>query len=153
MSQPDPAKANNETPLADGGPLAPSPRLDTVPLDPASGNPAPLDQAYPDRPYPDTTSTVTPAPGAASSRPAGVPRTRAGAAWVAICAAAVVFLALIIFIAQNTASTQITFLGLHGSLPLAAALLAAALAGAGLVLVIGTTRIAQLRRLARSRAK
>ncbi|HYN96365.1 MAG TPA: lipopolysaccharide assembly protein LapA domain-containing protein [Pilimelia sp.] len=89
--------------------------------------------------------------GAAVNRAPAVPRTRAGAAWVGSCAAAVVFLALIIFIAQNTANTQIAFLGLEGTLPLAAALLAAALAGAVLTLVIGTTRITQLRRLARGR--
>ena len=83
--------------------------------------------------------------------PSPVPRTRAGAAWVAACAAAIVSLGLIIFIVQNTASVRVSFLGLHGSLPLAAALLAAALAGAVLALVIGTTRIAQLRRLARGR--
>jgi len=65
---------------------------------------------------------------------------------ISISAASAVLLFLIIFIAQNTAQADVSFLGLSGSLPLAAALLAAALAGAVPTAVVGTTRRARLRR-------
>ena len=67
-------------------------------------------------------------------------------AWISIGAASAVVLLLIIFIAQNTAGADISFLGLSGSLPLAAALLAAALAGAVPTAVVCLTRLARLRR-------
>jgi uncharacterized integral membrane protein len=57
-----------------------------------------------------------------------------------------VLVLLIIFIAQNTARTNISFLGLSGALPLAAALLAAALAGALLAATVAMTRGVRLRR-------
>jgi len=58
----------------------------------------------------------------------------------------VVLILLIAFIAQNTARTDISFLGLSGGLPLTVALAAAALAGAVLAVAFGSTRVAQLRR-------
>jgi putative membrane protein len=78
-----------------------------------------------------------------------LPHTRAGAAWVGACVAAVVVLALIIFIAQNVHAVKVSFLTLNGRFPLAVALLAAALAGSVITLVLGSTRIVQLRRTAR----
>jgi uncharacterized integral membrane protein len=57
-----------------------------------------------------------------------------------------VLILLIYFITQNTARTNVSFLGLSGELPLTVALLAAALAGAVLAVAIGSTRVAQLRR-------
>ena len=65
---------------------------------------------------------------------------------ISISAASAILLFLIIFIAQNTAQADVSFLGLSGSLALAAALLAAALAGAVPSAVVGTTRMARLRR-------
>jgi putative membrane protein len=74
------------------------------------------------------------------------PRSRAGAAWVGICVAALVLIALIVFMMQNTAPVRVTFLSMQGSVPLAIALLIAGV-GVGIVaLVIGTVRIGQLRR-------
>jgi uncharacterized integral membrane protein len=74
------------------------------------------------------------------------PRSRAGAAWVGICIAAVVLVALIIFMLQNTQPVLVTFLSMQGTVPLAVALLIAGI-GVGIVaLVIGTIRISQLRR-------
>ena len=74
------------------------------------------------------------------------PRSRAGAAWVGICVAALVLIALIVFMLQNTEPVRVTFLSMQGSVPLAIALLIAGV-GVGLVaLVIGTIRIGQLRR-------
>lgn len=63
-----------------------------------------------------------------------------------ICIAALVMIALIVFMLQNTQTVMITFLGMQGSVPLSLALLIAGV-GVGLVaLVIGTIRIGQLRR-------
>jgi uncharacterized integral membrane protein len=80
-----------------------------------------------------------------------VPRTRAGSTWSGICAAALLSVVLIVFIAQNTGSVQVNFLGMGGRVPLALALLVAAVGAAILVTVAGTVRIAQLRRLSRQR--
>lgn len=58
----------------------------------------------------------------------GVRHTRISAAWVGVCASAAVLVVLIVFMLPNTRSVEITFLGMHGTLPLALALL---IAGAG----------------------
>ena len=77
---------------------------------------------------------------------AKTPRSRAGAAWVGICIAALVLIALIIFMLQNRQPVLVTFLSMQGTVPLAIALLIAGI-GVGIVaLVIGTIRISQLRR-------
>lgn len=78
-----------------------------------------------------------------------VPRTRTGAAWFSICAAALIFVVLIAFMMQNTRSVEISFLWMHGSLPLALALLIAGIGTAILAMVVGTARITQLRRASR----
>jgi uncharacterized integral membrane protein len=78
-----------------------------------------------------------------------MPRTRTGAAWFGICAAALLFVVLIVFMLQNTGSVQVSFLWMDGSLPLALALLIAAVGAALLTMVVGAARITQLRRLSR----
>jgi uncharacterized integral membrane protein len=55
-----------------------------------------------------------------------------------------------IFMLQNTRSVEVSFLRMHGNLPLALALLVAAVGAAILTLVVGAARITQLRRLSRS---
>ena len=87
---------------------------------------------------------VTPATG----RPL---RTRTGAAWLGICTAAAAFVVLVVFMLQNTRSVEVSFLWMHGSVPLALALLIAAVGTAILVMAVGAARITQLRRLARRR--
>lgn len=99
-------------------------------------------------PAADATSPTSIDPAEASST-TQVPRTRTGTAWLALCAGALAFLVLIIFMLQNTGSTEIHFLGLHGTLPLALALLIAAVGSAIITLAVGTARIAQLRRFSR----
>src|SRR3982750_4278995 len=79
---------------------------------------------------------------------AKLPRTRAGTAWVLACVAAVALLALIVFITQNLHPVEVSFLGWHGQFPLVVALLAAAFIGSILTLILGSTRILQLRRTA-----
>jgi lipopolysaccharide assembly protein A len=80
-----------------------------------------------------------------------VPRTRAGAAWVGACVAVVALVALIIFVAQNMSLAVISFVGLNGQFPLAVMLIAAVACGVVITLVVGSTRILQLRRVARRR--
>jgi putative membrane protein len=78
--------------------------------------------------------------------PTGVRHTRISAAWVGVCASAAVLVVLIVFMLQNTRSVEVTFLGMHGTLPLALALLIAGVGVAIIAMVVGTARITQLRR-------
>ena len=75
----------------------------------------------------------------------GFRHTRTSAAWVAITVAVLFGVALIDFITQNTRDVRIEFFSTSGHIPIAVALLAAALAGAVVVLAIGIGRVAQLR--------
>jgi uncharacterized integral membrane protein len=68
---------------------------------------------------------------------------------LATLALAVLLLLLVIFIAQNTQSVQVSFLGWNGRAPLAVALLIASVVGIVLAAVAGTLRIVQLRRRVR----
>ncbi|MEU7746777.1 lipopolysaccharide assembly protein LapA domain-containing protein [Nonomuraea sp. NPDC049158] len=88
---------------------------------------------------------------AENSRP--VPVTRTSVAWAGVWVATLVSVAFIVFMLQNTTATQVSFLGLHGTLPLAVAMLIAMLSGILLTLVLGTARITQLRRLASRRRR
>jgi uncharacterized integral membrane protein len=60
--------------------------------------------------------------------------------------------ALIAFLVQNTRSVHIKFFGASGHIPVAVALLAAALIGALIVLGVGIARTTQLRVAARRQA-
>lgn len=110
---------------------------------PAAGH----DNERPAPPPHSPSSDAAPRP----SQPAKVPRTRTAAAWVGICATALGFVVLVIFMLQNTGRTEVSFLWLEGSLPLAVALLIAAVGAALVATTIGAARIAQLRRLIRRR--
>jgi uncharacterized integral membrane protein len=74
------------------------------------------------------------------------PATNAGRFWVSLALATVLLVLLIIFIAENSRSVTVSFLGVHGHISLALALLIAAVVGAVVALLVGTTRILQLRR-------
>ena len=104
---------------------------------------APADPATATAPQPPADA---PDKSAAGRRP---PITRTGAAWFGICTAALVFVVLIIFMLQNTGSVEVNFLWMHGSLPLALALLIASVGAAILTMVVGAARITQLRLLSR----
>jgi uncharacterized integral membrane protein len=78
-----------------------------------------------------------------------IKRTRTGGIWVAVGFFAVVLLLLLIFILQNGTDVSVSYLGMHGHLPLGVALLLAAVCGVLLVVLAGTARIAQLRATAR----
>jgi uncharacterized integral membrane protein len=60
---------------------------------------------------------------------------------------------MIVFIFQNLRETTVTFLGFSGGAPLGLALVAAALLGGVVVFALGSVRIVQLRKLARSRGR
>ena len=78
-----------------------------------------------------------------------IKRTRTGGIWVAVGFFAVILLLLLIFILQNGQKVDISYLGMHGHLPLGVALLLAAVCGLLLVVLAGTARIGQLRATAR----
>lgn len=71
--------------------------------------------------------------------------TRISAVWAAVFVAVLFGVALVDFIAQNTRDVRINFFSVSGRMPGAVALLAAALAGAIVVLAVGVCRVAQLR--------
>jgi uncharacterized integral membrane protein len=75
--------------------------------------------------------------------------SRTSGAWVAVVALAVLLLLLIVFIAQNTQSVEVSFLGWNGHAPLAVSLLIASLVGILVAVVAGSLRILQLRRRVR----
>jgi lipopolysaccharide assembly protein A len=78
-----------------------------------------------------------------------IKRTRIGGVWLASALFALVLLFLLIFILQNGNKVEISYLGMHGHLPLGVALLLAAVLGVVLVVIPGTGRILQLRATAR----
>jgi putative membrane protein len=78
-----------------------------------------------------------------------LPSTRTGRAWASLCAAVLAFVVLIVFMMQNTRSAEVSFLWMHGTIPLALALLIAAVGSALLTMVVGVARVTQLRRVAR----
>jgi uncharacterized integral membrane protein len=67
--------------------------------------------------------------------------------------AVVVGIALVDFIVQNTRSVRVEFFGASGHIPVAVALLAAAVAGGLVVMVVGVARTTQMRMAARRLVK
>jgi len=76
-------------------------------------------------------------------------RSRTSGAWFSVVALTVLLLLLVIFIAQNTQSVEVSYLGWNGEEPLAVALLIATVVGILLAVVAGSLRILQLRRRVR----
>jgi uncharacterized integral membrane protein len=75
--------------------------------------------------------------------------TRVSASWTAVVLGVVILILLIIFVAENTKSAQVNFLGVHGRAPTAVVLLIAAVAGAVIVVAVAASRILQLRKRAK----
>lgn len=73
-------------------------------------------------------------------------RSRAGGLYVGVIALGIVLILLIIFVAQNTDPTTVRFLGWEADIPVAVALLIAAVAGLFLAGIAASLRIFQLRR-------
>jgi len=113
------------------------------------------------QPAPTPTDAPLPDPGqpALGTQPSAVPpeqlphhqikRTRISGLWVAVGFFAVVLLLLLIFILQNSAKVDVSYMGAHGHLPLGVAMLLAAVCGVLLVVLAGAARISQLRATAR----
>jgi uncharacterized integral membrane protein len=69
--------------------------------------------------------------------------------WVGLILVAVVVVALVIFLLQNTANAQVSFLGWSASVPLALSLLVTAVGVAIIALVLAEIRVGRVRRHAR----
>lgn len=123
----------------------------TSPEPPAESSPAELSPGglEPDVVVIQPEAVVMPPPGRTPAPE--VLRTRTSAVWFGIWAGAAVLVLLIIFIAQNTAKVEINFLWMHGTIPLALALLSAGVGVAFIAMGVAAARIAQLRRLLRRR--
>jgi uncharacterized integral membrane protein len=122
--------------------------------DPGAPEPGPAaekaDEELPGEPAAEP--AAEPAGEAGRRRPAGfddkgrVRRTRSSAAWVGAVVAALLMVLLLVFIVQNSDPVRFRFFGWEGEMPLAVAVLLAAVAGVLLVAIPGSLRIFQLRR-------
>jgi len=145
-TDPQPAPTQGEAPSA-------QPVLENTPQVP------PQQAASPQQPAPPQQAAPPPgpaAPPAAAPHPLPqhrIKRTRTGGIWVAVGFFAVILLLLLIFILQNNTDVSVSYLGMHGHLPLGVALLLAAVCGVLLVVLAGTARIGQLRATARRHRK
>ena len=132
---PTPGEAPSAQPALENTPQVPP--QPTAPPDQAQPEPVPPQQA---------------APPAAAPHPLPqhrIKRTRTSGIWVAVGFFAVILLLLLIFILQNGTQVSVSYLGMHGHLPLGVALLLAAVCGVLLVVLAGAARISQLRTTAR----
>ncbi|HEY7880563.1 MAG TPA: lipopolysaccharide assembly protein LapA domain-containing protein [Streptosporangiaceae bacterium] len=127
------------------------PALENTPRVPAQPA-APPEQAQPE-PVPPQQAAPPTAPPTAVHPPLPpqhrIKRTRTSGIWVAVGFFAVILLLLLIFILQNGTQVSVSYLGMHGHLPLGVALLLAAVSGVLLVVLAGAARISQLRATAR----
>jgi uncharacterized integral membrane protein len=98
-----------------------------------------------------TGSATTQAPPATTQAP--VQRTRAASFWVSVVVTALLLIALIVFLAQNSRQISIHFLGWSGQISQAVALLIAAVCGALVVAIPASIRIVQLRHGAKKAAR
>lgn len=99
---------------------------------------------------PETTQPETMQPGTAAAPPElKMRRTRLSGVWAAIICFVVILILLLIFIAQNSHTVDISYMGAHGHLSLGVAMLISAVCGALLVIFAGTARILELRATAR----
>jgi uncharacterized integral membrane protein len=125
-------------PSTQGSASAPDPRLDAPP-------PAPQQQA-PQQQAPQQQAPQQQAPPLPQHK---IRHTRISGLWFAVAFFAVVLLFLLIFILQNGKAADISYLGMHGHLPLGVALLLAAVCGVLLTILAAAARISQLRTVAR----
>lgn len=72
--------------------------------------------------------------------------TRVSWTWFTLIVGVILGIALVDFVVQNTRLESVEFFSVSGRVPIAVALLVAALCGAAVVLVVGIARMGQLRR-------
>jgi len=140
-----PAEAPTDQPALDNTPQVPP--QPTAPPKQAAPVQA---QAEPVAPQQAAPPTAVPQPLPPQHR---IKRTRTSGIWVAVGFFAVILLLLLIFILQNGTEVSVSYLGMHGHLPLGVALLLAAVSGVLLVVLAGAARISQLRATARRHRK
>jgi len=75
--------------------------------------------------------------------------TRAAALWSSLISGFLILTVLLIFVAQNTATTAFSFLTWHWNLPLGVAILLAAVCGGLITALVSAARMYQLRRAAK----
>jgi uncharacterized integral membrane protein len=108
-----------------------------------------------------TTSALPPPSANRSSRPPPAPQAAERAplqAWLSrmrttLIASLAALIVAVIFIIQNVHAANISFLGVHLVLPLAGALLLAAIAGSLATIAAGPARITRLRQIIRHRLR
>jgi uncharacterized integral membrane protein len=133
-------------PPATQGAVAPAPvqPAPSIPGQPPGAQQRPPGTQQPQQQPPTTAPERPQIPGL--DRRGRVRTTRASYLWVGMIIAALVLILLLIFIAQNSQQVSIHFLGFHGHLSFAVAVLIAAVCGLLLVAIPGTMRIVELRK-------
>jgi lipopolysaccharide assembly protein A len=139
-TDPQPAPTQGEAPPA-------QPALENTTQVPPQQAALPQQVAPPQQTAPEPAAPPAAAPHSLPQH--RIKRTRTGGIWVAVGFFAVILLLLLIFILQNNTDVSVSYLGMHGHLPLGVALLLAAVCGVLLVVLAGTARIGQLRATAR----
>lgn len=109
------------------------------------------ERALPEDVPPSAAPAETTAEPAPKRKP--VPRTRTGAAHASLITSVVLLILLLVFILENMQSVKISFFGASGHVAAGIALLLAAVGGALIVGVVGTARIAQVKRVAKRRRR
>ena len=110
----------------------------------------------PQTPVSSQAATSGPEPEAASSTATGSPghrvsdHTRLSATYKSLIAGTLVLILLLVFILENTQRVKVSYFGASGHLALGVALLLAAVAGAIIVGIVGSARIFQVRKRAKS---
>ncbi|MTE12911.1 LapA family protein [Nocardia aurantiaca] len=94
-------------------------------------------------------SSQPPSHGAPKQPGEGVPKTRAGYAWVGLVIAAVLGILVLVFILQNLEQVSMNVLAWEWNLPKGILVLLSVIAGALFTALVGSTRIVQLRRAAK----
>jgi uncharacterized integral membrane protein len=117
---------------------------------PSTGPPG--DPGLPPSQTGDVPRQAVTAPQAGFTSRGRIRTTRMSALWFGLIVAALLLIALLIFIAQNSKRVAIHYLGFQGQISLAVALLLAAVGGLLLVAIPGTARIIQLRRALKKNA-
>ncbi len=93
---------------------APGPPAVAAPVDPATNAPV-VPPAF----APRAAAASPPALPESRTLPGSPPRTKISATWLGVCAAALTLVVLIVFMLQNTRTVEVSFLWLHGNVPLA----------------------------------
>lgn len=123
--------------------------MSTDPYGRAPGEPEPYDAPNPGPPVPGDFEVANRTPPEVKK----VHFTRAAAVWTSVIVGLLILIVLLIFIAQNTESVELEFLGWHWSLPVGVAILLAAVCGGLIASLAGAARLFQLRRAAKKNYK